>query len=181
MCVIIAKLAGQQLPPKNELRRAFAQNPDGCGFASKTMSYHSMDFEDFYQHLVKVPKSEACIIHFRWATHGSVKLENTHPFYDSETGVYFAHNGVLDLCPTKDMTDSEFAFRRVIAPAIKYGGYKSAAMKRAVESVRGGSRFAFIKDGNLSLFGNFTKIGGCLYSNTRHLQTPRYWHEFYVA
>ena len=88
MCVICVKPAGRALPTKAELKAMFVQNHDGCGFACKSFSYHSMDFEDFYESLCRVPKKEPCIIHFRWATHGSVGLGNCHPFHDDETGVW---------------------------------------------------------------------------------------------
>ena len=77
MCVIVISPAGHNLPPKSDLRKMYNMNHDGCGFVSKSTTYHSMDFEDFYEHLKAVPKSEPVIIHFRWATHGSVNIKNT--------------------------------------------------------------------------------------------------------
>ena len=80
MCVIVIKPAGHDLPSKSELRKAYEHNSDGCGFVSETATYKSLDFEDFYGHLRKVSRDENCIIHFRWATHGSVCVRNCHPF-----------------------------------------------------------------------------------------------------
>ena len=169
MCVIVYKPAGHCLPPKNEMKAMFNMNPDGCGFVTPSATFHSMDFNDFYKHVKAVPTSAPCIIHFRWATHGSVCLRNTHPFYDEETDVYFAHNGVLPVDPVGDTTDSETVFRSVLVPAIKKGGFYGDDLRYAVRQVIGSSKFAMMHDGHVRLFGQFVEYGGCYYSNFRHL------------
>lgn len=169
MCVIVVKPAGKSLPTKTDLKRMFNINHDGCGFATPSATYHTMDFEDFYAHLKKVAKKEPCIIHFRWATHGSVKVQNTHPFYDKATDTYFAHNGILGVEPKGDKTDSETAFRKYLVPAIKKGGFDGDDLRYAVYNIIGGSKFAFLHGNKLKLFGSFLEYGGCLYSNLRHL------------
>ena len=175
MCVIVIVPAGRNLPTKSDLRKMYNMNHDGCGFVSKSTTYHSMDFEDFYGHLKAVPKSEPCIIHFRWATHGSVNIKNTHPFYDKATDTYFAHNGILSVTPQGDKTDSETAFRKYLVPAIKKGGYDGDDLRYAVHKIIGGSKFAFMHEGKIRLFGHFEEYGGCLYSNLRHLPYSRAW------
>lgn len=172
MCVIIIKTAGHKLPKKSELKAAYKRNPDGCGFVSESMSYKSLDFEDFYQHIKDVPKDENCIIHFRWATQGSVSEDNCHPFYDQETNTWFAHNGCLPYHPKEDITDSEFAFRKKLVPSLKVNGLYSQAFARDVNNIIGGSKFAFMQNGQLKCFGRFIEYGGCYYSNLHHLSTP---------
>ena len=179
MCVIIVKMPGKDLPKKNILRMAYAVNHDGCGFVSKSINYHSMDFEDFYEHLIQVPKNEACIMHFRWATHGSIGLQNCHPFHDTDTDVWFAHNGILNIRPEGDMTDSETAFKKRLVPVIKKYGYRSNALADQSMRLIGGSKFAFMKDGRVRLFGHFERFGDCLYSNLRFLPFSRAW--FYAS
>ena len=174
MCVIVAKPAGAKLPAKKDLERMFEMNPHGCGFACPSKTYHSMDFEDFYNHLIEIPVNEPAIIHFRWATHGSVNLKNTHPFYDKGTDTYFAHNGILSVRPKGDMTDSETAFRKYLVPAIKKYGYNSKELKVSVYSIIGYSKFAFLHNKNVQLFGHFLKHGSCYYSNLRHLPLAEY-------
>lgn len=180
MCVICVKPAGHALPSKSMLRAMFSCNHDGCGFVSRSLSYHSMDFEDFYESLVKVPKKEACIIHFRWATHGSVGIRNCHPFHDDATGVWFAHNGILDIKPMKDLTDSETAFRKRLVPVIKKYGFMSDKLSAEAYHIIGGSRFAFMKDGRVRLFGQFVKYDGCLYSNLRFLPYDKWAATMYA-
>lgn len=163
------------MPSKSEFAEMFRMNHDGVGFVTPTKVYHTMDFEDFYEKVKEVPKGEPCIIHFRWATHGSVKLKNTHPFYDKETDVYFAHNGILNIKPKGDMTDSETAFRKYLVPAIKEGGFNGIELKCAVHLILGSSKFAFMHGGDIKMFGHFFEYNGCYYSNLRHLNTPYYW------
>ena len=174
MCVIIIKTKGHALPSKKELKAAYLRNHDGCGFVSETRHYKSLDFEDFYNHLRVVPKGENVIIHFRWATHGSVSLANCHPFYDKKSGTWFAHNGILRVIPFRGKTDSETAFRRYLAPTISKWGLYSPQMKTIVSNIIDGSKFAFMKDGQLRVFGNFIEYGGCFYSNLHHLSVLRY-------
>ena len=175
MCVIIIKTAGHNLPAKKDLKKAYQCNPDGCGFASQSRNFHSLDFDEFYAQLRLVPREEACIIHFRWATHGSVRADNCHPFYDKATNTWFAHNGVLPFRPKGDLTDSEFAFRQFLAPSLRVHDIYSREFADTVHSIIGGSKFAFLQDGNLRAFGHYVEYKGCYYSNLRHLDT--WWHK----
>ena len=174
MCVIIIKPRGAKLPTKKELKMAFARNHDGCGFVSERDTYKSLHFEDFWRRVKNVGKDENCIIHFRWATHGSVCLSNCHPFRDSKTHTFFAHNGILAVRPKGDMTDSETAFRKYLAPALSHHDIYSPAFASLVNQIIGSSKFAFMQDGELRVFGDFYKYGGCYYSNLHHLRTPYY-------
>lgn len=168
MCVIIFVPAGAKLPSKSELLSAHRLHPHGCGFACKSMHYKGMNFQRFYERLQHTPLNEDLIIHFRYATHGSVGVKNCHPF--KYKGMWFAHNGILDIEPREDMTDSETAFRDILAPAAITYGLDSKEFAEIESKVRGSSRFAFIgKDGKGRLFGDFEEYRGRYYSNTRHL------------
>lgn len=165
MCVICYKPKGVNMPSKYDLRCMWDRNHDGAGFVSTRSSYKSMDFDDFYEHLSKVGKDENCVIHFRWATHGSVRLENCHPF--SAGDIWFAHNGVLDIRPRKDMTDSETAFRDVIMPYVRENGLYSKRTKAVLDHVASGSRFAILDRGRdrVTLVGSYVRYKGCMCSN----------------
>lgn len=164
MCVIIIKPAGVAMPDKEILRAAMTANPDGFGLVSPSVCYKGLDRGSFLRKLGKVSETEPCMIHLRWATHGSVKRANCHPF--RADGVWFMHNGVLNIRTSGDMTDSETAFQRVIMPAIERCGFGSAGMAAAIESVIGTSRFALMKGDEILTFGNFYRSAdGCLYSN----------------
>lgn len=169
MCVIIVKKKGAKMPTKHFLKMAFRANHDGCGFVSDHDSYKSLSFEDFYRRLKNVRTDENCIIHFRWATHGSVRVENCHPF--TQNGIYFAHNGILDISPVGDMTDSETWFRYVFMRF--YDDPREAYDMASVEAQLTGSKFAFLDGGEVRLYGNFTEYSKGLYlSNLRFLPWP---------
>lgn len=166
MCIIITKPAGVEMPEKEILMLCAIHNRDGCGFATPGKVYHNLNYNTFQRELDKVSKDEPCIIHFRWATHGSVKKANCHPFYDRSTGIAFAHNGVLGIKPMGDMTDSETAFRTRLLPVIKQYGLDSRALAAEVRSIIGYSKFAFLdSDGKLRMFGPYHLMNGCYYSN----------------
>lgn len=115
-------------------------------------------------------------MHFRYATTGSKKESNCHPFLDEKTGLAFAHNGVLPFNPAGDITDSEYAFREFVLPAYLDADCEigDEAFGEVVDEVCGVSRFALMDaEGRVRLFGSWIKgADGCWYSNmnfTRHL------------
>ena len=174
MCVLVYVPANHKLPTRQELLAMHRQNPHGMGFASKSLNYKGMDFETFCNRLQFVPKDEDVIIHFRYATHGSVGVKNCHPFKKGK--VWFAHNGILDITPRGDMTDSETAFRDILYPTIQEYGIDSEELQMTVDSIIGWSKFAIMGgDGKVRMFGDFTEYKGRYYSNTRHLYSmPRF-------
>lgn len=170
MCIICVKPAGVQMPPKAILDRCARLNPHGFGFATKDRIYKTLDYDAFKRELAKIDRYETVILHFRYATHGSIKLENCHPFRDDKTGVSFAHNGILDIQPIDDMTDSETAFRTRIVPIIREHGFQSSEFIFENYKIIGGSRFAYINQkGEYRLYGTFVQHKGCWYSNRNFL------------
>ncbi|MBQ0073622.1 MAG: class II glutamine amidotransferase [Prevotella sp.] len=153
------------MPPRNIIEQMATANPDGFGFVSEHDYFRTMDFNEFYKRVRRVKKSENLIMHFRWATHGSKKVTNCHPFTDGST--FFAHNGVLSLPSISDKTDSELCFTRFIKPAIDLMGIDGA--KEVIEAHREGSRFAIMKDGEIHTYGEYYRMSGCLYSNLRFI------------
>lgn len=165
MCVIAIKPKGVQMPSNEIIRAMYRANHDGCGFCTPTMYYRGLSLNVFLQKIRQVSVDEPCIMHFRLATHGSVKKSNCHPFYDEETGVYFAHNGVLNIIPKNDTTDSETAFRDVILPYVRKYGFQSDETRYTIHQIIGGSRFAFLQGEEVQMFGNFYARMGCYFSN----------------
>lgn len=158
------------MPPMAIITRCARLNPHGFGFATKDRIYKTLSFEDFKREIKTISVHETAILHFRYATHGSIKLENCHPFKDEESGVSFAHNGILDIKPIDDMTDSETAFRKRIVPIIRTSGFQSTEFIFENYKIIGGSRFAYIdKKGDYRLYGRFVQHKGCWYSNRNFL------------
>jgi hypothetical protein len=171
MCIIIVKPQGAALPPVSILDRCARRNPDGFGYAAPGGVYKTLDYTRFLRRLDAAARSGGpLVIHFRYATHGSVRRANCHPFRDGAAGVSFAHNGVLPVIPRGDKTDSETAFRRLLSPVIRLHGLGSPDLAAAVDEIIGGSRFAFLSDdAQILTFGQFCGFGGCLYSNPNFL------------
>jgi hypothetical protein len=167
MCCIIYKPKGVQMPSLDILAKIKKLNRNGYGFVSTNHFHKGLDYRTFLRHLSEVGDDEDCILHFRLATNGSICRANCHPFV--ENGVYFAHNGVLNVYPVGDMTDSEIAFRTMVYPAIKKYGYGSQDVYRLINSIIGYSKFALMYRGEVRLYGDYTKINGVYYSNLRWL------------
>jgi hypothetical protein len=167
MCVIIVKPGGAILPQNSILERAAIYNPHGFGFCTPNKLYKTLSFEAFMKTVSKIKENEPCIIHFRYATTGSVKRANCHPF--RADGIFFAHNGVLNIATKNDMTDSETFFQKDVMPVINHYGYGSAILQVYMNVRAEYSKFAMLKGNEISMYGEYQKIGGCYYSNTRFL------------
>lgn len=165
MCVICYIPKGVKTPSVNVLRAMHEANPHGMGFCTPTLYHKGLSFDYFLQKIAKRSINEPCIIHFRYATHGSVKRANCHPFKQGD--VYFAHNGILSIEPYKDTTDSETAFVRFLYPVIHRFGFDSVMLDRQVKHIIGGSKFAFMQGDKVRLFGNFIHWHGYFVSNLR--------------
>ena len=172
MCVIIVKNKGVEMPSKKELKLAFEHNPHGWGIVSSNGIYaHGMTFDSFLQKIKGVSTEDACIIHFRIATHGSVGVKNCHPFKGELGGqpIYFAHNGILPIRPVGDMTDSETEFRKVILPAAEIFGYGSPDFNAMIARRIGYSKFAFMRFGKIKVYGRWLREdNGLMWSNLNH-------------
>jgi predicted glutamine amidotransferase len=167
MCVIIVKRKGCNLPSRSILERAMIYNPHGFGFCTKGRLYKTLSFDCFIVELEKVRKSEDCIIHFRYATTGSIKRANCHPFKHSD--VYFAHNGVLNIETQNDKTDSETFFEQILYPNICRNGIDSREVSSIMKMESLYSRFALLQGESLKMFGNFARYESCYYSNLRFI------------
>lgn len=168
MCIIIVKPAGVKMPTKEILDNCKIRNKDGFGFAvPNEKPFKSMKYDDFLQAMKRVDEKQPCIIHFRFATHGSVKQKNCHPF--KAENIAFAHNGVLQVNNLNGMTDSETALKYILHPAIKMFGYGSQNFEQTVASIIGGSKFAFLSDaGEIKLYGHFILDNGLYFSNDNY-------------
>ena len=167
MCVICYIPSGVQTPSNEIIKAMHRANPHGCGMWTPTDCYKGMSVEMLLRHLKKRDSNTPCLLHFRLATHGSIKKTNCHPFHDAATDTWFMHNGILSIPPRGDMTDSETAFREILAPEIQAHGLLSDNVRYAVRNIIGGSRFAFMQGEDVLLYGQYERWHGCLFSNLR--------------
>ena len=167
MCVICYIPAGVQTPPIEIINAMHRANPHGMGMCTPTDHYKGLSLAALVFHLKRRDISQPCLLHFRLATHGSIRRANCHPFHDNESDIWFMHNGILDIIPRGDMTDSETAFREILAPEIKAHGLCSDDLRYAVKHTIGTSRFAFLQGDRVKLFGEYQRWMGCWFSNLR--------------
>ncbi len=102
----------------------------------------------------KLPDGFAGVAHTRWATHGSVTLENTHPFTDCKGELCIAHNGTIENYKElraelenrghvfKSSTDSE-----VIAHLLEEEPSLEKGMLKAMKELRGCYAVAIVRKG----------------------------------
>lgn len=98
MCLIAYVPAGKTLPDVH-IYRAATQNDDGIGVMSidgieKFLGNKMLKKAKRYIHKLQAKKAEFAV-HFRYATHGAVSLDNCHPFELPGHSGYLMHNGVL--------------------------------------------------------------------------------------
>ena len=132
MCIALAGL-GNLCPTHAELTRACEANPDGFGYAIVVDSVHGRTLltertmsakaairgflGDLATHGELVV---AWTFHARIATHGSVNVQNCHPFTVGDDPLtVIAHNGILPLATDRDRSDSR-VFAEDVLP--RFGG-----------------------------------------------------------
>lgn len=156
------------MPGDQLLRAAAAANSDGCGIMSSSGYIGKCLYDDIDEFLTKVeslPKEEEVAVHFRWATHGSVKESNCHPFTYNDFAVM--HNGVLPIQSKHDKTDSQLFLSQALGPLLQIFGADSFVVKSMLDAT--GNRFAVLdrKRKKINIFGSWSNIDGVYYSNLR--------------
>ncbi len=100
----------------------------------------------------KLPlKSQLCIGHTRWATHGKPSISNSHPHVSDDGKWALVHNGIIENCKEiksrlrnvnlKSETDSEIVVQYF---AQIYNGSPLETLKKLCSSLQGSYAFAFI-------------------------------------
>ena len=172
MCCILYIPSGVKTPPITTLKAIHRANPHGIGFVDADgNNLKTLDLSCFLQAVKQRHTDAACIIHFRLATHGSISEKNCHPFHDTATDIWFAHNGVLPIPSHDDMTDSEIFFREGFLGALDSSriGFHDPDLWRYVEQVRGSSRFIFMRGDMVVKLGQWHNYRCVLFSNLNWL------------
>jgi len=100
MCIIANVPVGTNID-KPTLETMWQHNSDGAGIAwideGKVRVFKTMKLKPFLKKFEEVQKTYGdsdILVHMRIATHGSVCMDNNHPF-NVDTQTVFAHNGIL--------------------------------------------------------------------------------------
>ena len=188
MCIIVVKPKCQQLPSEQILSKCFNSNPHGAGFMYNshnsdtiTIAKGFMDFESFYSAITSITADNLynsdLVIHFRYATQGSISSKNCHPFplskkikdlqalnFTTNTGI--AHNGVISFCsyPNKqDLSDTQIFIKDILSQ-IPLDQIKDQSIYESTYS-----KFAILDKEGFSLIGNFLEDNGIFYSNDSYI------------
>jgi glutamine amidotransferase len=116
MCVIVVQPKGVPLT-KDVANRLWTINSQGGGFAfqnpdnGKLRAFKTLDWNQFWavyrNDYTRFGDRVDFVLHMRIATHGSVCIDNCHPFKINDNTMLF-HNGVLNvvIAPEDDRSDS---------------------------------------------------------------------------
>jgi hypothetical protein len=104
-------------------------NPDGVGLVIYSNGWHSQlslshiygEIDDLAGSLCEILSVFPAVLHLRFATVGKVSPANCQPFPTNAEGVFFAHNGSVDLGTVSNYSDS-----RILANGINFRAKKEA-------------------------------------------------------
>ena len=176
MCLLICKPAGLTLDRK-EISLAIQSNPHGVG-----MSYPDNGKVVIKKGLWNIERTDEelsavehlpLMLHFRFATHGSVGTENAHPF-ELANGWAVAHNGIINIKCENDESDTRSFIRQVINPWVLEDENAMTAPEAVekIESMIGWSKIGFMdKAGGFHIINEKDGhwINGVWFSNNHHL------------
>ena len=186
MCVIASLPKGKTITNKT-LDQMWKRNPDGGGIAwienGKIQVFKTMKLKAFKTKFKEVTKkygNSDIVVHMRIATHGSVCIENNHPFHvDPQT--VFAHNGILPNefhPPAKsDLSDTRH-FNNVFLQHMKPVALDDVAFTEMVGDLIGFNKLVFLSANKKLKKESYIineRLGvwdkGVWYSNDHHLPT----------
>lgn len=190
MCIIAAKPAGIAMPSDETIETMWYANPDGAGFmyakdGRVQIEKGFMSLDAFTSALARAAKetdlaATGVVLHFRIATHGGTKPENTHPFPVSgsmaalrklrvTTDLGVAHNGIIRTVIPRDKNTSDTMEFIASELSLLYKGcpkfYEDKNLMQLVEELCGSKLAFLLGDGSIHTVGRFNECGGILYSN----------------
>lgn len=208
MCIIAMSPAGKDLPDEATIRRMFAKNPDGAGFAIQgdfdgafKVKYHKgfMDVDSFLKALGDRDKLKdyTVAMHFRIKTSGNIDQSTTHPFLmsdqysdlrklDGEGAVLF-HNGVLSGLGGIINEHSSDTQDYVVGVAMRYMRHArkpGAISQKVVEQITGMSRILILypkRSYPMIMLGSWTEDNGNFYSNTGYKEVAYSYSGYYSS
>lgn len=167
------------------MKRAFHFNGDGFGVVFQGKD-GSINVEKTFhlprvQEIVAKLQGRPYVMHFRWATHGSVDYNNIHPFEISE-GLYMVHNGVLDIPVIDERYSDTWHFAQMLKATILKDdpeGFTLEHWRDSIASAIGkGNKLAFMRnDGSIVIINRNQglQLEGKWWSNSNTMTKLEYF------
>jgi hypothetical protein len=185
MCIIIYKPTGKMMVDETIIETCFANNPDGAGYMIREFNDSIkirkgfMDVESFKNSLNRERNLEnkEVVLHFRIATHGSVKKGNCHPFpitrsiadlrrvSHNKLNYAIAHNGIIQGYSSKNkynLSDTMQLSKKLVAMI-----HQPLEMKKYLSGIH--SRFIVFLPKETIITGEWIEEDGIKYSNASYM------------
>ena len=155
MCIAILQKKDSPLT-SDQLTNCWRSNNDGVGYSfikdNRLQSKHFLEFYSFENEYktdyAAEGKKSKFMVHFRYATHGTVDLQNVHPFKVNED-LHFCHNGIIDNVQISKKVSDTRIFNRNILQRYHHNFLKdSKLMKKIKRKYLKGSKLVFLNQNN---------------------------------
>lgn len=182
MCLAITKPPGV-LVPEEYLRNAYRQHDDGFGIAvinsGQICVHKGLLSLDFILKLCGQAKESPALIHFRYATHGTITKQNCHPFR-LNPNLVVVHNGVMSVKTTAPESDTAAFSRWIRRQLPQYNGDPTHPdILKEQSKFLGCSKLAYMNhQGVFSYVNKFQGTedkDGIWYSNYSHLDSGTHY------
>lgn len=177
MCLIIHKPADLRFDV-NAVKSAAEIHSDGFGIMwvehGKVQCYKSADMTGLEDVVLSINEMTGVDVglHLRYATHGSVRDDNCHPFINRGKRFGLMHNGVIRTVTTVgDETDSNAFCREVAFPALRKHGIEAASSIIETSHGIGNRTLIFTGAGEMARTGDWVERDGLYYSNSSAFYT----------
>jgi hypothetical protein len=199
MCIIVYKPAGIPIPNYNILLNCFDSNPDGVGYMYQDNNSDKViiekGFMSFNDLIIAIENLNSkiditasnLVIHFRYATQGSINPANCHPFPITAkvkqlqqttitANMAMVHNGVIPFCldynNKNKLSDTQIFIRDYLSKMDNSTLFNPAVLALIEESTS--SKFIFMDNSRVKILGRFIEDKGIYYSNDTYKKSRWY-------
>lgn len=187
MCLIIHRNKGAKALNGTWLENSAINNPDGWGYIarrSKSEIYtgKSMDMRKATEAIRALEEADSeFLFHYRYSTHGTINLENAHPF-EVAPDSFIVHNGVMSKVKIIDKQFSDtFHFAKEMQEFLSGAKKRTKKIISAFlterDDIIGVSKIAVMAKGIDTIIYNRElgyEIDGSWFSNYYSLESPVY-------
>lgn len=185
MCIIVYKPVNKMMVDETTIETCYENNPDGAGYMIRELNGSIkirkgfMDVESLKKSLNRERNIEQTemVLHFRIATHGSIKKGNCHPFPISRSipelrkvshnklNYAIAHNGIIQGYSSKNkynLSDTMQLSKKLVAMI-----HEPGKMKKYLSGIH--SRFIVFLPKETIITGDWIEEDGIKYSNSSYM------------